>query len=209
MTRPYHHGNLRAALVATAADLARERGPEGVVLREVARRTGVSHNAAYRHFAHRDQLLVEVAAEGMGRLAAHMRQGLDAVAEDDPVLAASLRLRAVGRAYVEFALTEPGFFGVAFAAVAHEAPPAAPGSERADEVDPYTLLNRALDDLVEVGALPAERRRDAEVACWSSVHGFAVLHLAGPMRTVPAEERDRALEAMLTLLEGGLLGTPG
>ena len=120
MTRPYHHGNLRQALVETAADLAREKGPDGVVLREVARRTGVSHNAAYRHFADRDQLLAEVAVDGMVRLADHMRAEIAQVDDADPVVAARRRLSATGRAYVGFALAEPGFFAVAFADAAHE-----------------------------------------------------------------------------------------
>jgi AcrR family transcriptional regulator len=60
----YHHGNLRPALVETAVELARATGPEGVVLREVARQTGVSHNAAYRHFADRDELLAELVESG-------------------------------------------------------------------------------------------------------------------------------------------------
>src|SRR3954467_4821962 len=66
--KPYHHGNLRAALVAEGAELARARGPEGVVLREVARRTGVSHNAAYRHFADREELLTGQTQLAMDRL---------------------------------------------------------------------------------------------------------------------------------------------
>ena len=210
-SRPYHHGNLREALVRTAADLARERGPDGVVLREVARRTGVSHNAAYRHFADRDQLLGEVAIGGMQRLADHMRAEIDEVRDPDPVVAARHRLRATGRAYVGFALAEPGFFAVAFADAAHELMAAAVTSDEPvarEHADPYALLNLALDDLVAVGAVTPERRRGAEVACWAAVHGFAQLHL-GPLRGVPPEERERDLEAMLSVIEDGLARAQG
>ena len=207
MTRPYHHGNLRQALVQTAADLARERGPQGVVLREVARRTGVSHNAAYRHFTDRDQLLGEVAVDGMARLADHMRAATAEVDDPDPVVAARQRLSATGRAYVGFALAEPGFFAVAFAEAAHDLMAETIGSQdpvAPSDADPYALLNLALDDLVAVGAVTAERREGAEVACWAAVHGFAQLHL-GPLREVPAEQRAQHLEAMLTVIEQGLV----
>ena len=207
MTRPYHHGNLREALVQTAADLARERGPDGVVLREVARRTGVSHNAAYRHFADRDQLLGEVAAQGMARLAAHMRARTGEVDLADPVAAARERLRATGRAYVEFALAEPGFFEVAFATVAGESVPDLAEHET-PEADPYTQLNLALDDLVAVGEVTPERRVGAEVACWSAVHGFSQLHL-GPLHGFPDEDRAAHLELMLDVIERGLVGPAG
>jgi AcrR family transcriptional regulator len=211
VTRPYHHGNLREALVRAAADLAREQGPGGVVLREVARRTGVSHNAAYRHFADRDALLAQVALDGMARLADHMRAAVDQVDGPDPVVVARRRLSATGRAYVEFALTEPGFFAVAFADVAQELMSAtiaspAPG-DRAD-ADPYALLNLALDDLVAVGAVTPARREGAEVACWAAVHGFAQLHL-GPLKGVSARERATHLEAMLEVIESGLVQAPG
>lgn len=213
MTRPYHHGNLRAELVRAAADLARERGPDGVVLREVARRTGVSHNAAYRHFADRDALLAEIALEGMTRLSQHMRDEIARVDDPDPVVAARRRLSATGRAYVEFALAEPGFFAVAFDDVAHDllaevvdAPAAPPGPDEAPEhLDPYSMLNHVLDDLVAVGAVTPERRAGADVACWAAVHGFAQLHL-GPLSDVPAEERARHLETMLSVIETGLVG---
>ena len=68
--QPYHHGNLRPVLVDTAVELARTTGPDGVVLREVARRAGVSHNAAYRHFADRAALLAEVSDCAMADLEA-------------------------------------------------------------------------------------------------------------------------------------------
>ena len=56
-TTPYHHGNLRDALVEAAVDVVREGGPEALSLRELARRVGVSHAAAYRHFADREALV--------------------------------------------------------------------------------------------------------------------------------------------------------
>ena len=82
--KPYHHGNLRTALIDAGAELARVNGPDGVVLREVARRTGVSHNAAYRHFADRDELLGEIASLAGAQLEQAMLRRLDEVVETDP-----------------------------------------------------------------------------------------------------------------------------
>ena len=197
----YHHGNLRPALIEAAADLARTKGPEGVVLREVARRTGVSHNAAYRHFADREALLAEVAGLGMERLGQAMEGRLGEVGITDPKERTAEQLRAVGRAYVDFALTEPGLFKVAFAAAAeHEAPQ----QEHPDQANPYDLLNQVLDDCVATGSVSPERRPGAEVICWAAVHGFALLHLDGPLRDLPTEERTATLEVMLDHIARGL-----
>jgi AcrR family transcriptional regulator len=199
-TQPYHHGNLRPVLVDTAVELARSTGPEGVVLREVARRAGVSHNAAYRHFADRAALLAEVAARAMARLEEAMRTRADAVAATDPVQHAVERLRETGRAYVEFAIAEPGLFAVAFSSpggVADHSDPA---------TGPYAFLNEVLDDLVAVGALTPDHREGADAACWAMVHGFAELHVHGPLREVPAEARDAMLESVLDVVHRGLIG---
>ena len=126
MERPAgdHHGDLRAALVDAGLELARAKGPEGVVLREVARQVGVSHNAAYRHFADRDELLLEIAGRGMALLAEGMRAHSARVPTDaDDVTRARGRLKEIGRAYVEFALAEPGLFGSAFSSFASSRPP--------------------------------------------------------------------------------------
>jgi AcrR family transcriptional regulator len=198
----YHHGNLRAALVESAVALAQEKGPGGVVLREVARRTGVTHNASYRHFADRDALLGEVATVAMSRLAQAIRARTEPIQGGPGPVRAKATLRAVGTAYVEFALAEPGLFDVAFAAplVLTKEVLGAPTREEG----PYELLNAALDAMVETGAMPPSRRPGAEVTCWAAVHGFSLLHRAEPMRHAAVAERQRHLDAMLDTVELGL-----
>jgi len=87
-----------------------------VVVREASRRVGVSHNAAYRHFADRDLLLKEVCERSMTRLALLIEQRVAEVPHSpEPATLERLRLAATGAAYIEFALTEPGWFRTAFA----------------------------------------------------------------------------------------------
>jgi len=77
--RSYHHGNLKQALLDASLELIRKSGPGGFTLREVARMAGVSHNAPYRHFRDKEELLAELAAEGFRRLTAAMVKAADAV----------------------------------------------------------------------------------------------------------------------------------
>ncbi|WP_460836222.1 TetR/AcrR family transcriptional regulator [Nocardioides marmoraquaticus] len=194
----YHHGNLRAALVDEAVLVVRDRGPEDLSLRELARRIGVSHNAAYRHFAHRDDLVAAVGDHAMSELDAAMRREIGAVDVDDPVLAARLRLLGVGRAYVTFALAEPGLFRVAFTARAGD------GSRHVSTETPYLMLESALDDLVEVGYLDPAARLGAEELCWSAMHGFALLVMADHVRV---DEVDDHLARLLVAVDRSL-GAP-
>jgi AcrR family transcriptional regulator len=202
-SQPYHHGNLRPVLVDTAVELARTTGPDGVVLREVARRAGVSHNAAYRHFADRAALLGEVSDRAMADLEQAMTTRIEAVTDDDPAARAAERLRETGRAYVDFAIREPGLFAVAFTT---SGGPEAHQAEEARVAGPYAVLNAVLDELVAAGALTPERRQGADVACWAAVHGYAELHVHGPLREVPAEMRDQVLEGVLDVVHRGLIG---
>ncbi len=194
---PYHHGNLRQALVDAAVDAARERGPDGLAVRELARTVGVSHNAAYRHFADREALVEVVAAEGLVRLVESCERELATVRSRDPVLRARRRLSALGRGYVAFAVAEPGLFKVLFTAY----PEQHDDAEQETGADPYGMLNEALDDLVDVGFLAAEARPGAEVNCWASVHGFAVLATEGPLRTLTAPERHALLEHIVAAID--------
>jgi AcrR family transcriptional regulator len=200
--QPYHHGNLRAVLIDTAVELARSTGPDGVALREVARRAGVSHNAAYRHFTDRAALLAEVSDRAYAELERAMRERIAAVAETEPVRRASARLRETGLAYVDFALREPGLFATAFIAPAGVGAHAGTG----EITGPYLVLNTVLDELVACGALAPDRRVGADVGCWAMVHGFAALVGTGPLREVPAEGREVLLDEVLDLVSRGLVG---
>ncbi|MBM9507406.1 TetR/AcrR family transcriptional regulator [Actinacidiphila acididurans] len=111
----YHHGDLANALVDAGVGLARTGGPEAVVLREAARRAGVSATAAYRHFSGQQDLLEHVKQRALAMLAARITAALDAVPPAaDPGETAVARLVAAGWAYTDFARTEPGCFATAF-----------------------------------------------------------------------------------------------
>ncbi|MER5965250.1 TetR/AcrR family transcriptional regulator [Streptomyces sp. NPDC002057] len=200
--RAYHHGNLRQALVEAGLSLARGGGPRSVVLREASREAGVSHNAAYRHFADREALLAEVSRRCMDKLGMLMNLRLSSVQETTEPSRSWARLDMLGRAYVEFARTEPGWFQTAFSATgAHTTPLPAP-SETAPH--PFLLLTRCLDDLARASAIPADRRRGSEYAAWSAVHGLSHLLIDGPLRELPESEVRLALETTLSVISRGL-----
>lgn len=204
----YHHGNLREALVEAGLELTRVGGPAALVLRDVTRRVGVTPNAAYRHFADRDALLGAVADAVQQAMVVRMEsaRGPRRAARPDPVRA----LRAVGLGYVDFALAEPGWFETAFGMSS-----ALPGRVQPQDVEglapvaelpvPLARLVEALDGLVEAGLLSPRRRRGAEWPCWSAVHGFALLALAGPLRGQPPQVLRHEAERTVDAIIAGLL----
>ena len=102
---PYHHGNLREALLERAAEVIASEGVAAVSLRGLARDLDVSHAAPRRHFADRSELLAALAKEGFQRSMEAMHAGADEVGSD-PVA----RYRALGRSYVRFARDHPSYF---------------------------------------------------------------------------------------------------
>jgi AcrR family transcriptional regulator len=199
--RAYRHGDLRRALIAAGLALARTGGPDAVVLREATRRAGVVPNAAYRHFANRQGLLHAVRAAALSSLAGAMEAALARLDRDlAPAALAHARLRAIGAAYLRFAVEETGLFRTAFATSGDPA-----GSGSGDGTPgPFQLLSAALDGLVASGALPAERRPDAEYLAWSAVHGFAMLVIEGPLHPFAAARQRQIGERILAMVENGL-----
>src|ERR1044071_9668079 len=111
---PRPRGAVRSALVQAGLELARSGGPDAVVLREATRMVGVVPNAAYRHFADRDELISAVCAAAMRVLSDRMAAG-GAPVRGGRAVDAKRRLRAIGVAYLAFAREEPGLFATAFA----------------------------------------------------------------------------------------------
>ncbi|WP_193105515.1 TetR/AcrR family transcriptional regulator [Brachybacterium sp. FME24] len=183
-SRSYHHGDLRAALVTEALEIARTE-PAALSLREVTRRAGVSPAAAYRHFRDRSALMGALATEIQHRMVSRMRARTADLEPADPAREALLRLRGVGLGYIDFAIEEPGWFELAFFGSAEGAAVEEEAGSSPEQVPPFAELLAALDDCVAAGALPAERRAGAEFSCWSAVHGCAELMVHGPLRGAP------------------------
>jgi AcrR family transcriptional regulator len=199
---PYHHGALREAFIEAAVGLAREGGPSAVVLREVARRVGVSPNAAYRHFKDLPDLMDAVCDAALGLLARSMENELPPLLEaGDPAEQALLYLLAAGRGYVHFALAEPGLFAAAFARSKHEIGDF--GGQSEGGVTAAGFLMRALDGLIGVGLMAPEDREAAQTYAWACVHGLSTL-LLGPLGAVPPQEHERIIEMSLELVCRGL-----
>jgi len=195
----YHHGNLANALLEEGLQLTRHGGPDAVTVREVARRVGVAPTAVYRHFADRDALVAAIALRIQQQVADRMRTVEDARAGGAETPSARARLRAVGLGYVGFALAEPGWFDVAFGSATALPSDVDPASLPA----PLATLVEVLDDLVAEGDLPAAAREGAEWPCWSTVHGFALLALRGPLRALPRDLLwHHAQQAVDTIIDG-------
>jgi AcrR family transcriptional regulator len=168
--KPYHHGNLREALLQAAIRLIREVGPLAFTLREVARRAGVSHNAPYRHFRNKEELIAAVATEGYQELTAAM---VAAAKEQSDALD---RLKHAGLAYIRFALRRPEHFTVMFEAPFSEQqhPNAARTAKQA-----FSTLITLVAECQEKKLLPSGDAGDYALLAWSMVHGIAKLAITG------------------------------
>jgi AcrR family transcriptional regulator len=210
----YHHGDLANALETAGVELARAGGPDAVVLREAARRAGVSATAAYRHFSGQQGLLERVKRRALGMLADRIREALAAVPRDgDPQDIAVERLLAAGRAYIGFARDEPGCFATAFRRTAAQqsatgsAPdPDAWSAQDLAADDAFGLVGSLVDALVDTGLMAPGDRPGAEFAAWAAVHGLAQLLLDGPLRLLPKETQDTATDRTFRMIADGLAG---
>jgi AcrR family transcriptional regulator len=177
--RPYHHGDLRRAILAAALDVISAEGPSALSLRDLARRAGVSHAAPAHHFKDRTGLLTAIAAEGYELLAATLAEADD--------------LRDAGVRYVRFAREHPAHFQVMFT----------PELLRENDLELTTARTLAGERLREaVTAVPPSGRgpdpRLAGVAAWSLAHGFATLLLSHNLDGAVGEQDPEDVFRLLT-----------
>lgn len=201
--RPYHHGDLRNALIVAGQALLAEEGVAGLDLRKVARRAGVSHAAPYRHFADRQALLAAIAEEGFRRLTLEMRAAF-VDAPDAP----EAQLLGIARAYVRFARERPAHMREMFGGLmsTREAYPALYAAAK-DAFAPLLLLVQRGQEQGTVA--PGDPERLA-VVIWSLIHGFAMLLVEEQIAPVSGDEAaiDQLIALCVHTLHCGLARTP-
>ena len=169
--QPYHHGDLRQALVDAAIALLREGGVPALSLRAAARKAGVSQAAPYRHFADHADLLAAVAAEGFTRLRAAMIEAARSGTSPRE------GLRGLARAYVRFGVKHPAQYRVMFGAETA-------GHSRFPELEKqsssvYQLLVDGIVGLQQSGLVRSGDPLAIALTAWSSMHGLVTLVLDG------------------------------
>jgi AcrR family transcriptional regulator len=176
--RPYHHGNLRAALLARAEQTLREQGLEGLSLRELARQIGVSHGAPRRHFADRQALLDALAETGFERLGAQLRAAAESAGADYEA-----RLRATGNAYVHFAINDAALLELMFAGKQHEHA----GALHEASTRAFSVILELVEEGQADGVLEPGEPEHIGLLLFATMQGIAALVSAG---IVPPEQVD-------------------
>ncbi|HSG88222.1 MAG TPA: TetR/AcrR family transcriptional regulator [Pseudomonadales bacterium] len=196
---PYHHGDLRSALLDAGEAVLAERGAAGFTLRECARRAGVSHAAPAHHFGDVSGLLSEIGARGFERLVAAVRHERSAASAED----LDAQMIATVRAYVNFARAEPQMFRVMF---------------RCDLLDPTNpvLLAAAKETFAELTSAILQQRGEAAIGAdeldaalgmerliedilvgWCHIHGLAHLLIEGQLDPMKGGDEDAFLARVI------------
>ena len=207
--RPYHHGDLRRAVVVAALEILSETQSLEFSLRELARRAGVSHNAPYKHFADKRELLAAVSAVGFEQLTKRMSDKIAGLSN------ARAQMFAMLRAYIQHGVENPALYKLMFGDYLSSPSDGRPTIERAAAETTRGLL---IGVIVKGGlgrAIPNTPRNQrtiagAFLACWSLVHGVTMLladRLVGP-RKISNELGDTLVRGMLDGLASKLPALP-
>ena len=195
--RGYHHGNLRETLMQAALDLIARKGPSGFTFAEAARFAGVSPAAPYRHFRDRDELMASVALRGFTLFEAALTR-----AWNDGQPEAFAAFERMGRAYLEFARTEPAYYSAMFEAGI----PLATSAELRDAGERAFAVLRSASEMLCAQMPPQSRSPVLMVALhiWAMSHGIASLfgRADAARRTLPMSPEELLEAAVLVYLRG-------
>jgi AcrR family transcriptional regulator len=195
--RGYHHGNLKEALLRAALELIAQKGPGGFTFAEAARWAGVSPAAPYRHFRDRDELLASIALRGFHQFEAALAQAWDEGRPD-----VFFALDRLGKAYLDFARSEPAYYSAMFEAGI----PLATNPELREAGDrAFAVLRGAAEKLC--AQTPARNRPPALMVAlhiWAMAHGIASLFGRGDAarRTLPMSPEELLEAEVLVYLRG-------
>ncbi len=188
--KPYHHGDLREALLAAAEAALVELPVENVSLREIARRAGVSHAAPKHHFGTLGGLFAELAAQGFERFVTDLDTAANRQSDQSP----PARMQAMARAYLRFAAANPAAYGLMFGKRVELEP--SPHFATA-AVAAWSQLENAVASVVG-----PQQAINGSLLVWSTCHGMAMLMLE--KRMPPHIDPPRAIEAVTRMLIAGL-----
>ncbi|MFR0354523.1 TetR/AcrR family transcriptional regulator [Streptomyces sediminimaris] len=192
-TRSYHHGDLRAALLARAEETLRERGPAALSLRELARDLGVSHAAPSRHFRDKQALLDALALNGFERLTAVLGASQDGVAEK-----IADQVDAVVRAYMGFAGDNAALLDLMYS-IKHD--PAASDSLLEATQRWSDLILRLLAEGQARGEVRQGPPEQVALPVFATLHGYADLTVSG---MVPPEAGEHGLDDVVAFILRGI-----
>lgn len=195
--RGYHHGNLKEALLRAALELIAQKGPAGFTFAEAARWAGVSPAAPYRHFRDRDELLANVALRGFHQFEAALGKAWDDGRPD-----VFVALERLGKAYLDFARTEPAYYSAMFEAGV----PLASNPELREAGDRTFAVLRSAAEKLCVQMPPRGRPPALMVALhiWAVAHGIASLFGRGDAarRSLPMSPEELLEAETLIYLKG-------
>jgi AcrR family transcriptional regulator len=194
--KAYHHGDLRRALLDRAREVIDDSGIEGVKMSELSKDLGVSVAAPFRHFATREALLVELAHEGADKMLQAMNEA--AQKETDPLEAQ----RAIGVAYVRFAVTDPAYFRLLSRPEITEASERlrALSASQQELMDP--ILGRVHQGEVSRDIV---KRSAGMLAAQALTYGLARMIMDGLLGPVSADEAERLAVELTGVLGEGLI----
>lgn len=198
--KPYHHGDLRRALIDAALKLAEEGGPAAVSVREAARRAGVSSGAPFRHFESRDALMTAVAEEAQRRFRAEIDAALAVAPAGDPLM----RFRNFGLAYLRWAMRNRAHFEIISSGRTFDHDRARDVSR--DNAELIAMSERMLSEASATGKLRSADLKAVLIAGRALVYGFARMNIDRhfPRWGVPEDRIEAMAEAVLDLFIAGL-----
>ena len=176
-TRPYHHGNLRQALLTAAETALEARGVQHLSLRELSRELGVSHASPQRHFATKQDLIDALAIKGFERLSSLVAKATEARSHDF-----NARLTKAAFAYVGFALKHPALFALMFEAKRR---PGMRPELRTALIAAYSHIPRILREGQEAGEIVAGDPERLALTIGAALHGLVAMSIDGKVKGVP------------------------